>query len=76
MTLHKAFENLTAKRGWYKVDGEEIIPASTAQSLKSNYYKGLVKDDKIQEVLALFGYTKVKEEEWKRGSYKKNFRGH
>lgn len=65
MTLHKAFENLTEPRNWYKDDnGKEVIPGATARSYKRHYKAGKLDDKTIRKILSLFGYVKVKEEEW------------
>lgn len=63
MTTREAFEQLINQRAWY-TDLE--ITEVTASALKSNFKKGKVTLDKMEEVLEKAGFTVKQEKLWER----------
>ena len=63
MTTREAFEQLIHKRAWYTdLDITEV----TASALKSNFKKGKVTLDKMEEILNKAGFTVKQEKLWER----------
>jgi hypothetical protein len=53
MTLNKAFEQLIAIRGWYKLCG---ITPDAARACKKRYKKGELPPGRVYELIELAGY--------------------
>lgn len=63
MTTREAFEQLIARRAWYK---DLDITVSSAWSIKNNFKKGLVTIDKMEEVLMKAGFTVKQDKLWQK----------